>query len=328
MHTRLSRLRQFNSALLAVALFASVFVPMAAVPAVSANERSVMALETVNVRSGPSSADPILAELYAGEWVTTTGESVNGFVEIYWGDWYAYVYADFLDLDGSGTPAPESASTPAESTSSDGETVWVGAGTLYTSDSVNLRSGPGTGDSAIVVLPAGSSVYHTGALNNGFAQVDTDYGSGWVHYDYLAANAPTQTATAAPAAPEVTSQGQQIVNFAMQFHGYPYVWAGNTPSGFDCSGFTQYVVSNTLGYDITHSTDLQAGYGTPVGWGEWQVGDLVFFSGTGASGYYSHVGIYIGDGQFIHAENPGTGVVISSLYSSYYSAHYAYAVRL
>ena len=148
-----------------------------------------------------------------------------------------------------------------------------------------------------------------------------------MHSDYLGNSAP---ASAAPVAeqPVASSQGQQIVDFAMQFHGYPYVWAGNTPSGFDCSGFTQYVVQNTLGYDITHSTDIQAGYGTPVAWGEWQPGDLVFFVGTGGGGFISHVGIYIGDGQMIHAQNEGTGVKISSLYSSYYSDHYYSAMRL
>lgn len=310
-----SRVRQFSFALLAVALIATVFSPIAQVPTASAEERSVMAVDSVNVRSGASTADPVLGELAPGDWVTTTGYSENGFVEIYYGDYYAYVYADYLDISGTGSTADAASS----------DVWWGAAGTVYTSDSVNLRSGAGTSNGVVSVLPAGLAVYQTGAYSNGFAQVDTDYGSGWVHTDYLTGSAPVAEEAAAPA---VSSQGQSIVGFAMQFHGYPYVWAGNTPSGFDCSGFTQYVVQNVLGYDITHSADLQAGYGSPVTWGNWQAGDLVFFSGTGASGYYSHVGIYIGDGQFIHAENPSTGVVISSIYSSYYSGHYAYAVRL
>ena len=113
----------------------------------------------------------------------------------------------------------------------------------------------------------------------------------------------------------------------MQFLGLPYIWAGAGPGGFDCSGLTMYVVANVLGIDITHSTVLQYGYGSSVGYGDWQAGDLVFFANTYTAGI-SHVGIYVGDGQFIHAENPGTGVVISSLYDSYYSAHYAGARRL
>ncbi|HWV24159.1 MAG TPA: NlpC/P60 family protein, partial [Thermomicrobiales bacterium] len=58
--------------------------------------------------------------------------------------------------------------------------------------------------------------------------------------------------------------GQDIVNFALQFVGYPYVWAGNTPAGFDCSGFTQYVYGAMLGIDITHSTEVQATSGAWV----------------------------------------------------------------
>ena len=313
MQTLRLRMRSITCALFAVALLAAFFAPLAPAPRVMAAETSVMATEQVYVRSGPSTADAILGELVAGDWVTTTGYTENNFVEIYYGDWYGYVYADYLALDGSTT------STPADSGS---DITWGSDGWLYTVDSVNLRSGPGTGESIVTVLPAGASVYITGAYSNGFNQVESDYGSGWGHSDYLGSAAP------AAEQPVASSQGQQIVNFAMQFHGYPYVWAGNTPSGFDCSGFTQYVVQNTLGYDITHSTDIQAGYGTPVAWGEWQPGDLVFFVGTGGGGYISHVGIYIGDGQMIHAENPGTGVVISSLYSSYYSDHYYSAMRL
>ena len=121
--------------------------------------------------------------------------------------------------------------------------------------------------------------------------------------------------------------GQFISNFALQFHGYSYVWAGNTPAGFDCSGFTQYVILNMLGIDIGHGVAGQTNYGAWVNWGDWQSGDLVYFAGTYRAGI-SHAGVYIGGGEFIHAENSGTGVVISSLYSDYYAGHYYGAYRL
>lgn len=126
---------------------------------------------------------------------------------------------------------------------------------------------------------------------------------------------------------ESSGAGQAIVDFALGYVGYPYVWAGNTPAGFDCSGFTQYVIMNTVGIDIGHGVPGQTGYGAWVDWGAWQPGDLVFFANTADAGI-SHVGIYIGDGQFVHAENESTGVTISSLYSDYYSGHYYGATRI
>ncbi len=132
-----------------------------------------------------------------------------------------------------------------------------------------------------------------------------------------------QTATAERAAPA----GQWIADTALQHVGTTYVWAGNTPAGFDCSGFTQYVVLTTLGVDIGHDVAGQTGSGAWVDWEAWQPGDLVFFAGTYRAGI-SHVGIHLGDGQFIHAENEATGVTISSLYSDYYGDHYYGAVRL
>lgn len=126
---------------------------------------------------------------------------------------------------------------------------------------------------------------------------------------------------------ESTGSGQAIADFALGYVGYPYVWAGNTPAGFDCSGFTQYVIMNTVGIDIGHGVPGQTGYGSGVEWGAWQPGDLVFFANTFDAGI-SHVGIYIGDGQFVHAENESTGVTISSVYSDYYSGHYYGATRI
>ena len=142
------------------------------------------------------------------------------------------------------------------------------------------------------------------------------------------------TTAAAPADPAQTvttqrasSSGQWIADYALQYVGYPYAYAGNTPSGFDCSGFTQYVVGQTLGIDIGHGVEGQTGHGAWIGWEAWQPGDLVFFAGTYRPGI-SHVGIYIGDGQFVHAENESTGVVVSSLSSDYYRGHYHSAYRL
>jgi cell wall-associated NlpC family hydrolase len=150
----------------------------------------------------------------------------------------------------------------------------------------------------------------------------------------FATGAGIGTATAAPAVPDQTAttqraapSGQWIADYALDYVGYPYAYAGNTPSGFDCSGFTQYVVGQTLGIDIGHGVEGQTWHGAWVGWEDWQPGDLIFFAGTYRPGI-SHVGIYIGGGEFVHAENESTGVVVSSIYSNYYTTHYNSAYRL
>jgi cell wall-associated NlpC family hydrolase len=139
---------------------------------------------------------------------------------------------------------------------------------------------------------------------------------------------PTPEPEPEPEAPAPPPVGEVIVQFALSYLGYPYVWAGNSPYGFDCSGFTQFVILNTLGIDIGHAVEGQpyAG-GAWVDYGYWQPGDLIFFQNTYRAGI-SHVGIYLGDGLFIHAENEGTGVVISSLYDGYYGPRYWGASRI
>jgi cell wall-associated NlpC family hydrolase len=175
-------------------------------------------------------------------------------------------------------------------------------------------------------LPHGSSVSIRGSSENGWWPVICNGQNGWASGQYLTEGYVEEEQPQEPTQP--SGNGAAIANFAMQYVGYPYVWAGNTPSGFDCSGFTQYVVQNVLGYNITHSTDNQVNYGPRVSWDAWQQGDLLFFTNTGGSGYLTHVGIYIGDGQFVHAENENTGVRVSSIYSNYYSSHYNTAIRL
>lgn len=128
-------------------------------------------------------------------------------------------------------------------------------------------------------------------------------------------------------AQETVPGGQFIADFAVQYVGYGYAWGGNTPAGFDCSGFTQYVVLSTLGIDIGHNTEGQVGYGQWVDAAALQPGDLVYFANTFGPGV-SHASVYIGGGQIVHAENEGTGVCIGWLWSDYYAAHYWGAIRL
>lgn len=147
------------------------------------------------------------------------------------------------------------------------------------------------------------------------------------HFEELmAGSAPTIPGETTAGTASSSSTGQAIVDFAMQFYGYPYVYAGNTPAGFDCSGFTEYVVLNVTGLDIGHGTEGQIGYGTPVAYDSLMPGDLVYFAGTYGSGI-SHVGIYIGGGQILHAENESTGVTISNLWGGY-DAYYYTAIRI
>jgi len=112
-----------------------------------------------------------------------------------------------------------------------------------------------------------------------------------------------------------------VVGIAMQYLGIPYVWGGASPSGFDCSGFIQYVY-NQVGVSLPHHAASQFGYGTPVSRDQLEPGDLVFFDGLG------HAGIYIGGGQFIHSPHTGDVVKISSLNDSWYSSTWVGGRRL
>jgi cell wall-associated NlpC family hydrolase len=110
-----------------------------------------------------------------------------------------------------------------------------------------------------------------------------------------------------------------VVGIAMQYLGVPYVWGGASPSGFDCSGFTMYVYAQ-VGISLPHNAAMQYGMGSAVGREFLQPGDLVFFNGL------SHVGLYIGGNQFIHAPHTGDVVKISSL-TGWYASTYVGARR-
>lgn len=117
---------------------------------------------------------------------------------------------------------------------------------------------------------------------------------------------------------------RRVVSESMNYLGVPYVFGGTTPSGFDCSGYVRYVFAHA-GIYLPRTADAQYECGYPVSTGELAAGDLVFFS-TYEPGP-SHVGIYLGDGEFINASS-SQGVSIASLYSSYWGSCYIGARRV
>lgn len=112
-----------------------------------------------------------------------------------------------------------------------------------------------------------------------------------------------------------------LVNFAKKFVGTPYVWGGTSPSGFDCSGFTQYVMKE-FGINLPRVSYQQGQGGKSVSSGDLRAGDLVFWDNSSRNVGADHVGIYIGGGKYIHAPQPGSSVKISSLGGDYWARRY------
>lgn len=113
-----------------------------------------------------------------------------------------------------------------------------------------------------------------------------------------------------------------VVQAAYAFRGTRYVMGGTSRSGFDCSGFVRFILGATDGVALPRTAMEQYDHGTPISQAQAQPGDLVFFKNTYKPGI-SHVGIYVGGGQFVHAANAHKGVRADSLNSSYYQAHFA-----
>ena len=133
----------------------------------------------------------------------------------------------------------------------------------------------------------------------------------------------TDTGTNTPSGSSSTAT--DIANFAMSFVGYSYVWGGMSPStGFDCSGLMYYVLTQ-YGYSMKRVANDQMTQGTAISRDNLQVGDLVFF---GYGSYANHVGMYIGNGNFVHASTPSTGVRVNSLNETYYNTRYIGARRI
>lgn len=288
------------SLLCSVTLFSSAAELKTAVGIVTANGG-------LRLRSEPNTSSRILATAYRGDTVVIVART---------GDWYkvnynlqtGYMYAEYLNVKEK-------------------ENVALGIGSIDAS-LVNLRSGPSTSTSALTQIASGGKVSIFG-FNCGWYKVRYNSVVGYIRSDLVALTEKPYdnfgvTSGSTGTVDFTGTTGQQLADYAKQFVGYPYVYGGSSPSGFDCSGFMQYVFAQ-FGYTINRTATAQLQNGTSVSYDEMQAGDIVYF-GYGSTA--SHVGMYIGDGQFVHAQNSSTGVVISSLSETYYASRFLCARRI
>ena len=206
----------------------------------------------------------------------------------------------------------------------------IGSTTMYiTASKLNVRAYPSTDEHGTILgkLSFGDAVTVTGKSNKWYRIKFSNNGvtcDAYVSREYVDTT-PTSGGSSGGSTSSGSGTATDIANFAMSFVGYSYVWGGMSPStGFDCSGLMYYVLTQ-YGYSMKRVANDQMTQGTAVSRDNLQVGDLVFF---GYGSYANHVGMYIGNGNFVHASTPSTGVRVNSLNETYYNTRYIGARRI
>lgn len=185
-------------------------------------------------------------------------------------------------------------------------------------DVLNVRVSPNTECEIIERMTTGTTfdIIYT---DNGWYNIRMNNSiTGFVNADYVA-----KLSESAAQASEV---GALIAQNAHNYIGYPYVYGSSGPSSFDCSGFTTYLFKQQ-GYSLPRTSRDQGEFGEYVEKSDLIPGDLVFFSNR-SDKTINHVGLYIGNNEFIHASTSLRGVVKDSLNSNYYTNHYITARRV
>lgn len=299
----------------------------------------------VNVRSTPSTDAPVVTTINSGDTVVVTGQT---------GDWYqlasnngnAYVNKSFLSgallelassVNGTVTPAQQPAVVPvqqqaeAQPTAAPVQQQPVATqlantyGIVTSDNGINLRTDATTASASLGILPY-NEVVDVIEGGNEWVKVKTDSGNtGYAAKEFLSIRTGEK-----PSRSVDSSKGDQVVSYAKQFLGTPYVWSGtNLNKGVDCSGFV-YAVMKNFGISLNRSSAGMASNGVAISKSELAAGDLVLFDTTGPNdGGISHVGIYIGNGDYIHSSSGKVkGVIISNLNEAYSARTYVTARRV
>jgi cell wall-associated NlpC family hydrolase len=237
--------------------------------------------ENLNMRTGNSTLYGIILTIPKGSAVEVIG-TLNGWDQVIYNGKTGWVSAKYLST--SSAPAPAPAPAPSASVTF-----------KKTTHNLNMRTGATTGHAVILTIPQGSRVEVLSSAN-GWDQVLYNGKTGWSSSQYLVATDNAVT-------------GEDIVSYAKTFLGVPYTWGGNSPEeGFDCSGLIKYVYGH-YGIVTPRVSGSQATFGTAVSMNALQPGDILYFG----NGSVSHVAIYVGGNEMLHAPQPGKNVEIRDM---------------
>lgn len=259
--------------------------------------------DALRLRQSASTDSTILATASKGDSVIILENAGNNWYKVDYKSVQGYMSGEYLTV-----------ATTADAAIGYGK-VSAGGSTL------NMRSGAGTSYGVVSSLPDGTIVEIVG-INNGWYKIQYGGKTGYVSSDYMVTVKDSVGSRSTAEAASSSDIGDQIVAYAKQFLGVPYVYGGNGPNCFDCSGFTKYVYAH-FGVTLNRTATDQLANGTSVSKSQLQPGDLVFFRAN-TTKPVSHVGIYIGNGQFIHASTNTYSVQIDRLDTGYYAGVYVY----
>lgn len=274
-----------------------------AVTAMAAEEPTVVAVgattgSSLRMRADATTSSSVITTLDKGVAVAILDGSQEDWVQVAYNGKTGFVSSDYLIVDQ--------------------DNVFTTKGRVN-ADDVNVRVAADTESESLATVGKDTVVTVDGFADGWYA-VTCEYGTvGYIHSDFL-----DLTASAA--------SGSCLIDTARQYMGTRYVYGGSSPKGFDCSGFTMYV-GQQHGVSLPHtaSGQWQSGKGTQI----WAIsalepGDLVFFCDPSRSlgKACSHAGIYMGDGQFVHASSSKRGVIVSDLTSGYYNTYYVGGLRI
>ena len=253
--------------------------------------------ETLNVRETPSADSSMVGKMpknAAGEIL----ETLDGWYKIQSGDVTGYVSADYL-ITG------EEAAARAEEVKQTIATVKT--------PTLNVREEPNTECSILALMPQGEELNVLEDLS-GWVKVDLDNTNGFISKDYvdISVQLPkAMTMTEVRYGNGVSDVRVDLISYATQFVGNPYVWGGTSlTNGADCSGFTMSVFKK-FGISLPRTSGAQSGVGKKISPSSARAGDLIFYA---SGGHVNHVALCIGGGRVVHASNPRTGIKTSNMY--------------
>ena len=299
--------------------------------------------DNVNVRTSPSTSSTILGKAKNGDVFVTSGVT---------GDWYiikynnttGYINKQYMQgtllkylptVAATDTASVASTNTVAKAVNiNSGDDVYA----VVDASSLNLRSTPDMESDPIKALPEGYTLTVLGYQNGWIKVVDDTDTTGYVSAKYITLKNGTKPNNVVSSTPKENvaktstkasnSKGSQIIEYGKNYIGTPYVWGGtDLQSGVDCSGFV-YSCYKHFGINLLRTSREMFTMGEEVDRDSLQPGDLVFFN-SGGDTEISHVGMYVGDDEYIHSTNgSANGVTISDLNSSYAVKTYVGAKRI